>query len=195
MLLKSNCRSAYAGYMAKVRGISSDEDLLVALANTGHEAPDELADPSAFAEWWTAVNGSSSAAIAASEVGLLALVELRHVVREAALVHNGGRVPVRAPAPSAWSLALRPELSGGRVSLSPQDADDLATEVAAAVIVALLRATARPSWRRVKACPGTDCGWVFVDASRNSSRRWCDMAGCGNRAKTAAFRARRRDSP
>jgi predicted RNA-binding Zn ribbon-like protein len=27
------------------------------------------------------------------------------------------------------------------------------------------------------------CGWLFLDTSRNRSRRWCSMEGCGNRAK------------
>lgn len=36
---------------------------------------------------------------------------------------------------------------------------------------------------RVKACPGEGCGWIFVDQSRNRSRRWCDMQSCGNREK------------
>ncbi len=37
---------------------------------------------------------------------------------------------------------------------------------------------------RVKECPENDgCGWLFVDTSRNHKRRWCDMEGCGNRAK------------
>lgn len=37
---------------------------------------------------------------------------------------------------------------------------------------------------RVRECPGDDtCGWLFLDTSRNGSRRWCDMQTCGNRAK------------
>ncbi len=32
-------------------------------------------------------------------------------------------------------------------------------------------------------CHGRDCRWLFVDQTRNRSRRWCDMAVCGNRAK------------
>jgi predicted RNA-binding Zn ribbon-like protein len=37
---------------------------------------------------------------------------------------------------------------------------------------------------RVRECPGDDtCGWLFLDTSRNGSRRWCDMRTCGNRAK------------
>jgi predicted RNA-binding Zn ribbon-like protein len=27
------------------------------------------------------------------------------------------------------------------------------------------------------------CGWLFMDTSKNKSRRWCDMGDCGNRAK------------
>jgi predicted RNA-binding Zn ribbon-like protein len=36
---------------------------------------------------------------------------------------------------------------------------------------------------RVKRCGGHDCDWLFVDQSKNKSRRWCDMRDCGNRAK------------
>lgn len=35
----------------------------------------------------------------------------------------------------------------------------------------------------VRVCASDDCGWVFLDTSKNHSRRWCDMKGCGNRAK------------
>lgn len=43
---------------------------------------------------------------------------------------------------------------------------------------------------RVKVCDAHDCGWYFVDVSRNRSRRWCDMAGCGNRSKARRYRER-----
>ena len=36
---------------------------------------------------------------------------------------------------------------------------------------------------RVGRCGGRNCDWLFLDTSRNHSRRWCDMRGCGNRAK------------
>lgn len=36
---------------------------------------------------------------------------------------------------------------------------------------------------RVGRCGGRDCDWLFLDVSRNHSRRWCDMRECGNRAK------------
>jgi len=36
---------------------------------------------------------------------------------------------------------------------------------------------------RVRQCANSECLWLFVDASKNGTRRWCDMASCGNRAK------------
>jgi predicted RNA-binding Zn ribbon-like protein len=35
----------------------------------------------------------------------------------------------------------------------------------------------------VKTCGNADCDWVFIDTSKNHSRRWCDMKTCGNRVK------------
>ena len=36
---------------------------------------------------------------------------------------------------------------------------------------------------RVGQCVDDRCGWLFLDLSRNRSRRWCSMKDCGNRAK------------
>lgn len=43
---------------------------------------------------------------------------------------------------------------------------------------------------RLKQCPGEECGWLFLDTSRNGSRQWCDMRDCGNLAKVRRFRER-----
>jgi predicted RNA-binding Zn ribbon-like protein len=49
---------------------------------------------------------------------------------------------------------------------------------------------------RVRICANDTCQWVFFDESRAARRRWCDMATCGNRAKAARHRARKkRDAP
>jgi predicted RNA-binding Zn ribbon-like protein len=44
----------------------------------------------------------------------------------------------------------------------------------------------------VKACEGATCTLLFVDRTRGRARRWCSMAICGNRAKQAAHRGRRK---
>jgi predicted RNA-binding Zn ribbon-like protein len=43
---------------------------------------------------------------------------------------------------------------------------------------------------RLHRCPASDCGWVFLDTSRNRSRRWCSMRTCGNLAKAHRHYAR-----
>jgi predicted RNA-binding Zn ribbon-like protein len=45
---------------------------------------------------------------------------------------------------------------------------------------------------QLRECAGDPCGWLFLDESKNGSRRWCDMAGCGNRAKARRYRERKR---
>ncbi|MBS4214030.1 CGNR zinc finger domain-containing protein [Neobacillus rhizophilus] len=47
--------------------------------------------------------------------------------------------------------------------------------------------TSEKELSRVKKCEGHPCGWLFLDTSRNRSRRWCSMADCGNRAKAKRF--------
>jgi predicted RNA-binding Zn ribbon-like protein len=43
----------------------------------------------------------------------------------------------------------------------------------------------------VRECESDTCAWLFLDRTRNHSRRWCDMGDCGNRAKARRFRERR----
>ncbi len=44
----------------------------------------------------------------------------------------------------------------------------------------------------VRECASYDCGWLFMDSTKNRSRRWCDMRVCGNRAKSRRHYERRR---
>jgi predicted RNA-binding Zn ribbon-like protein len=46
----------------------------------------------------------------------------------------------------------------------------------------------------VRECAGYDCGRLFVDGTKNRSRRWCDMASCGNRAKGRRHYERRKSA-
>ncbi|MBL7260109.1 CGNR zinc finger domain-containing protein [Actinoplanes sp. LDG1-01] len=115
---------------------------------------------------------------------------MRTFIRQLAWGNNG--VVTEQVAAPPTELALRAEFDGDQVSLRPATAEASTDLISAAALTALIRAMARPGWARFKACRALDCGWVFVDTSRNGSRRWCDMGDCGNRAKGAAFRARAR---
>ena len=46
--------------------------------------------------------------------------------------------------------------------------------------------------RLVRACEKPDCRWLFLDRSKNHTRRWCDMKICGNRVKARRFKEQHR---
>lgn len=46
---------------------------------------------------------------------------------------------------------------------------------------------------RVRACGVETCRWLFLDTSKNHTRRWCNMRVCGNRVKARRFQARRKE--
>jgi len=48
---------------------------------------------------------------------------------------------------------------------------------------------------RVKSCGDSACRWLFLDLSKNHTRRWCDMKTCGNRMKARRHQARLQEMP
>jgi len=46
---------------------------------------------------------------------------------------------------------------------------------------------------QLRCCASETCRWLFLDASKNQTRRWCDMKVCGNRMKARRFYARKAD--
>jgi predicted RNA-binding Zn ribbon-like protein len=42
----------------------------------------------------------------------------------------------------------------------------------------------------IKDCGDPTCRWLFLDVSKNHTRRWCDMKTCGNRMKARRHHAR-----
>jgi predicted RNA-binding Zn ribbon-like protein len=171
-----------------------DEELLIAVANTAHGESDELAGAAAVRAWWGGLGGPVPTRRGRSEsVESVAMLRtLRALIRGLALRNNGVE-PDLSQLSGLETLILRPDLRGVP-ALRADVPGDLARDISAATVTALLRAMARPGWPRFKACRGDDCRWVFIDGSRNTSRRWCDMANCGNRAKVATFRDRHRSA-
>lgn len=57
------------------------------------------------------------------------------------------------------------------------------------IATAAVQLLTSPQRHRVKQCAG--CPWLFLDHSKNGSRRWCAMGDCGTQAKMARYVARR----
>ncbi len=125
----------------------------------------------------------------------LALREAIHAIG-AALAHA-------APPPAPALAVINRELAAAmaRARLRPANggfAWDWAVMPAALerLLWPLVRSAAdllvAPLRDRVKQCPGHGCGWVFLDLTKNRSRRWCEMEVCGTRNKIRRYRERRR---
>ena len=85
----------------------------------------------------------------------------------------------------------RVEAAGGKLALVEVPVGG-PLEIALASIARSFAATlAEADISRLKICQNKDCLWVFLDGSRNKSRRWCETT-CGNLMKVRRFRQRRK---
>jgi predicted RNA-binding Zn ribbon-like protein len=131
-----------------------------------------------------------------------ALQQARHV-REALFAIfaavAAGRLPP-ADASDRLNEALPSALAARRLSLgtgtpawswAEHDLPDLDRVLWPAVVSAAELLTS-PDLDRVRECASERCAWLFLDRSKNRSRRWCDMTVCGNRTKARRHYARTR---
>jgi predicted RNA-binding Zn ribbon-like protein len=96
-----------------------------------------------------------------------------------ALAREAGAIPQLAPKNGGWSFRYG-------VGRRP-----LVDELAGRASIALLGVIAEGGWSRFGLCAASPCCCVFVDRSRNRSRRYC-CHYCADRATQAAARRRRR---
>ncbi len=156
-------------------------------------AVDDIATPEALADWFRS-RGLVSEAVVVEADSFVRARALRRVLRALARANAHDAAPdedVRSEFASIAGVArMRFDLgAGGELLLAP-DADG-ADAALAEILARVFDAQASGAWRRLKSCPGAHCGWLFYDASRNASSKWCSMSICGNRTKTAAYRRRR----
>lgn len=89
----------------------------------------------------------------------------------------------------AGALAASPvEIAADRAGLASGQGR---VELEAAVAVSALSLLQPDMRRRIRICG--NCGWLFLDRSRNGSRLWCDMSVCGNRQKARRHYRRARN--
>ncbi len=180
-------------------------DLCLDFVNTeGQERngpPDHLEEPALFLEWAArrealSPDGQRLFAGASSAARTRFLSRAREL-REALYRLVGAAIREDEPEPAdsgllerrlahaLGKLRLRSERGHYRWELGEKRRrlDDLLCPVVLSA-ADLLRS---PRLDRVKECRSDTCSWMFIDESRNRSRRWCDMADCGNRAKAKRF--------
>jgi len=90
------------------------------------------------------------------------------------------------------AVRMRFEPGNGSVGLSWSGAEKTLESPLWPIAVSAIELLTSPLRERIRECASERCDWLFLDVSRNRSRRWCDMASCGNRAKARRFQARKR---
>ena len=134
-----------------------------------------------------------------SEADFGRALAVREALRALALANNGAAVDpeqlaVLERAAADGRLTVRFDavgFDGGRGTVLVPTASGVRGALADLVGI-VYTAMADGTWPRLKACKRDVCRWLFYDRSRNRSARWCQMAVCGNRTKTRAYRTRRR---
>ena len=170
--------------------------LIVDLVNTldPSRGVDDLPDPAAFDVFLRKRDLSYFAEPTAADLeevtrlrGALRRVFEAEVQAEASAILNdlleqSGARPVLTDHDGVWHMHYLPKREG------------LVRRITAEASMALASIIAAGDFERLRGCAGERCVDVFIDESRNRSRRFCSPEICGNRASVKAFRARRRAS-
>jgi predicted RNA-binding Zn ribbon-like protein len=168
----------------------------------------EFAGPGDAIEWFTArllihddarqrLLARYAADPAAADADLEIVRRVRDALRGLLEAAVAGRAPSRGDL-RAVNRALRthyvyvlvPATDG--VSLGHRHLGDPVAGALGRLAETLARELSQGTPERLRICESPDCSEAFIDRSRTGRRRWCDMATCGNRAKAARHREKRR---
>jgi predicted RNA-binding Zn ribbon-like protein len=160
------------------------------LCNTRLGEDDLLATPADLSRWFVAA-GLSDQPVAISPRALESARQLRGELRPALMDSDASAV---ASIAERWL-----EATPGRLCVEPGTLTPRFTPAARStgclLVPAVLDALdlVRETPGRVRECAAERCPVLYLDTSRNRSRRWCSMEICGARAKAAAYYRRHRE--
>ncbi len=147
---------------------------------------DHLADADAVVDWAKGAGLVGADCVVPDDTPDTLVVEVHRL--RAAIASVGAAIAGQRR-PDEWALAVIRDyaarsLAAGLLRGTPAELafapGDLIVGPVAWAAFDLLRGS---ELNRLKQCPPENCRWLFLDRSKNGSRRWCEMATCGNRAK------------
>lgn len=166
------------------------------------QAIDRLASPKDFTRWYTDVVDQSEGRLIALSLsrdadqldGELAGI---HHLRDVLIAWLDAHIEGHSQREAAQNFAVLWRMSAARATTAPtlplrwqidvtdlRSAKDYLTLSAAELLngdLGNLRRCAQPA-----------CGWLFLDRTRNHSRRWCTADDCGNLSRVRAYAERQR---
>ena len=165
-------------------------DFLPTLAERGHRDDESLTTPAHLAEWAVQA-GLVDQPPAVDEAALRRARELREAMFRLirALIDGDDADPADRSLVTAAAARPLPTLRLDPDGVHRTGDVDAVLAVLARDCVELHDSDDREALRW---CADEHCTRAFIDRSRGLRRRWCGMRGCGDRAKAAAYRERRR---
>jgi predicted RNA-binding Zn ribbon-like protein len=168
-------------------------DFVATLGARRSNPVERLGAPEDLEEWLTTAGllGGTGPSAIPTDVQLADARQLREVTYRVLMAGRLGDAPSkddvdlinRYARGANAALQIGPDLSVVRLATDPVA---VAISELARASVELLTGAELP---RVRQCDG--CSLLFLDRSRPGQRRWCSMGSCGNRSKTARYRAKR----
>jgi predicted RNA-binding Zn ribbon-like protein len=166
-------------------------DFVATIAERGTTDDEKLLRPGDLADW-ARQSGITTVRPAVSSAQLRLAIEIREAAYGMLEARIDGSAPDREDRALINAAASHPpplpELDATG-TLSREGGIDAVLALLARDCLELLAGPDRTLLRR---CDDPKCTRLFVDRSRGRRRRWCDMKGCGDRAKAAAYRRRHR---
>lgn len=170
---------SWRGRAAPVETLAGTSDLVRWVAGSGGLAGDTAVEIDA----WVRADPARAAALLAEAIalreaiyGIFRALACGEAVADRDLAALNGAL---AAGPPRHRIAGREDGYGWRIGPAPISAPTLLAPVlwSAGDLLASERR------RNVRLCANEQCLWLFLDESKAGTRRWCDMASCGNRAK------------
>jgi predicted RNA-binding Zn ribbon-like protein len=174
------------------RGDHPALDLCATLTGRTKPSPrDLLASPGDLVRWLRAAGLARAVSVTPDE--LEAARRLREAIYLIAMARSAGKA---APAQARTELNGFAKQPGATLRLA-EDGQMRLTGSVQALLASLaqdaIRLLGGPQSVRIRQCESPTCSRLFLDNSRGRDRRWCSMSSCGNRAKVAEFRRRKKE--
>jgi predicted RNA-binding Zn ribbon-like protein len=176
-------------------GASPSLNLLATLGRRHATPVERIPDAAALARWLIAA-GLLPTAPPLEHTDVLQARRLREAINTLMRSTMSGNPLSDEPLEIVNAHALQPDLSpqlrikhGTRTITTPPNAD--APAALATIARDAVRLLGGAQAARIKECEHPDCSLLFLDETQSARRRWCSMTRCGNRVKTAHYRARR----
>ena len=165
---------------------------LTGTVGTRRDDPDDLLVTPADLERWVAACDGLPDRVTADAATFAVALSLREAIYRLALARVHGRSFDLADLVTVNTAAAGPPPTIELTDTGPLMSGDLTsalTQLARDGIAVLGDPAAR-----LKECGRTGCTRIYLDRSRGFRRTWCGMDACGNRVKSAAYRARRKSA-